>query len=59
MGLVRFPSGCGNPKCAYTKYKLGLLDDDAEMELKFLPPPLTGILLYLTISRTFFKIAAF
>ncbi|KAH1007871.1 hypothetical protein HUJ04_005051 [Dendroctonus ponderosae] len=38
----RYPSGCGNPKCAYTKYKLGLLDDDAEMELKFLPSPLAG-----------------
>ncbi|XP_076259333.1 uncharacterized protein LOC143195774 isoform X2 [Rhynchophorus ferrugineus] len=36
----RYPAGCGSPKCAYTKYKLGLVDDDAELELQFLPPAL-------------------
>ncbi|KAL1514070.1 hypothetical protein ABEB36_003392 [Hypothenemus hampei] len=38
----RYPAGCGNPKCAYTKYKLGLVDADAELELQFLPPALGG-----------------
>lgn len=40
----RYPAGCGNPKCAYTKYKLGLVDQDAELELQFLPPAVTGTL---------------
>ncbi|XP_050315862.1 uncharacterized protein LOC126750331 isoform X2 [Anthonomus grandis grandis] len=38
----RYPAGCGNPKCAYTKYKLGLVDEDAEFELQFLPPALAS-----------------
>ncbi|XP_030763371.1 uncharacterized protein LOC115887951 isoform X1 [Sitophilus oryzae] len=37
---TRYPAGCGSPRCAYTKYKLGLMDDDAQLELQYLPPAL-------------------
>ncbi|XP_060536280.1 uncharacterized protein LOC132708157 [Cylas formicarius] len=36
----RYPAGCGSLKCAYAKYKIGLLDEDAQLELQFLPPAL-------------------
>ncbi|CAH1955441.1 unnamed protein product [Acanthoscelides obtectus] len=36
------PGGCGSLKCAYTKYKLGLVDDDAALELACLPPAISG-----------------
>nr|CAI5856737.1 unnamed protein product [Callosobruchus analis] len=36
------PGGCGSVKCAYTKYKLGLVDDDAALELACLPPSISG-----------------
>ncbi|CAH1163676.1 unnamed protein product [Phaedon cochleariae] len=38
----RFPAGCGSPRCAYAAYKLGLVDDDAAIELQFLPPAVSG-----------------
>ncbi|XP_074042075.1 uncharacterized protein isoform X1 [Leptinotarsa decemlineata] len=38
----KFLAGCGSPQCAYTKYKLGLIDDDAALELQFLPPAISG-----------------
>lgn len=33
---------CGSPRCAYSKYKTGLVDSDAQMELAFLPPAIVG-----------------
>jgi hypothetical protein len=37
------PKGaCGSPKCAYAKYKTGLVDEDAEMELQYLPQAPSG-----------------
>ncbi|RZC31919.1 Asparaginase domain containing protein [Asbolus verrucosus] len=33
---------CGSPKCAYAKYKTGLIDEDAIMELQYLPSPSSG-----------------
>ncbi|EFA06328.1 uncharacterized protein LOC659255 [Tribolium castaneum] len=33
---------CGSTKCAYAKYKRGLQDEDAEMELQYLPAAPSG-----------------
>ncbi|XP_023310511.1 uncharacterized protein LOC111691627 [Anoplophora glabripennis] len=35
-------AACRDPKCAYAKYKLDLVDDDAAIELQFLPPAVSG-----------------
>ncbi|CAH1187257.1 unnamed protein product, partial [Phyllotreta striolata] len=38
----KLKGGCGSPKCPYAQYKLGLVTDDAELELAYLPPPIRG-----------------
>ncbi|KAJ8926012.1 hypothetical protein NQ315_009867 [Exocentrus adspersus] len=35
-------AACRQPTCAYAKYKLDLMDDDAALELQFLPPAVSG-----------------
>ncbi|CAG9837930.1 unnamed protein product [Diabrotica balteata] len=35
-----YPFGCGTSGCAYAKYKTGLREEDAALELMFLPAPL-------------------
>lgn len=39
---VSLKGACGSPKCAYAKYKTGLTDEDAMMELQYLPPAVSG-----------------
>lgn len=38
----RFVAGCGSASCAYPRYKLGLVDQDASLEYMMLPPAISG-----------------
>lgn len=37
-----FQPGCGSANCAYSRYKLGLVDEDASLEYMMLPPAISG-----------------